>query len=493
MAHLTLVLALLLTSFCSASAKGYYQLSARARLAYEQITALRMTEATATLSLMKRQEPDNLMVHHLENYYDFFDLYIREDESRYRARLPQRDKRLAAIADGEARSPYHLYVQAEIRLHWALLRLRFEDYWAAFNDINQAHRLLLRNQERFPDFKGNLKDLGILHAAVGTVPDEFRWALQLVSSLDGTVSQGKREIEQLLSSTRGTDFLYYKETQVLYAFLLLHLDNRPDAAWNAVQSAGLQPDTNPLHCFVIANIALRTNRNDQAISALERRPQGNQFMSFPFMSYMLGLAKLRRLDTNASVHLDAFVRYSRSRHYIKEAYQKLGWCELLAGNLPGYRHYMQLVQSKGHASAGGDKNALKEAELGQPPQLELLKARLLFDGGYHSRALQVLTTMDVQSLLAQDQLEYHYRRARVLHGLKRYDEALQVYEQVIADGSENPAVFACNSALQAGLIQEQRGRTESARQYYRLCLRISPDDHATALHQQAKAGISRLR
>ena len=151
MAHLTLVLALLLTSFCSASAKGYYQLSARARLAYEQITALRMTEATATLSLMKRQEPDNLMVHHLENYYDFFDLYIREDESRYRARLPPRDKRLAAIADGEARSPYHLYVQAEIRLHWALLRLRFEDYWAAFNDINQAHRLLLRNQERFPE------------------------------------------------------------------------------------------------------------------------------------------------------------------------------------------------------------------------------------------------------------------------------------------------------------------------------------------------------
>lgn len=474
-------------------AKGYYQITSLVRQAYQEITSLRLQQARTTLTQLRRQEPGNLMAHHLDNYLDFFEVYIREEESLYRSRLPNRDRRLSAIAGGEPRSPYHLYVQAEIRLHWALLRLRFGDYWSAFNDINQAHRLLLRNQELFPTFSGNLKDLGILHAAVGTVPDEYRWALQIISSLDGTVAQGKQEIERLLAQTRNTDYLYRQEAQVLYTFLLLHLDNRPEAAWQALQGAGLDPAANPLHCFVMANVAMRTGRNDQALQWLDRQPTGGEFMAIPFMTYMHGLVKLRRLEPGAKTYFESFVRNHRGRHFIKEAYQKLSWAELLAGNPAGYQRYMQLVKSRGHDSAGGDKNALREANEGQPPHLELLKARLLFDGSYFDRAAAILDVISPDELAPVQKLEYKYRRGRVAQGQKRYEEALRWFDEVMAIGSDNPASFACNSALQAGLIQEQRGLREAARRYYRACLRISPYDHATALHQQAKAGLSRLR
>lgn len=491
--HRIIAFGLLLVSAGCLSARGYYQLSPLVRTAYLQVTSLQKQEALLSIAKLKRSEPGNLMVYHLENYLDFFEIYISEDESLYRARLANRDRRLLAVAGGEPRSPYHLYVQAEIRLHWALLRFRFGDYWAAFTDINQAYRLLLRNQSRFPDFIGNLKDLGILHAAVGTVPDEYRWALQLVSSLEGTVGQGKREIERLLAQTRTTDYLYLQETKVLYAFLLLHLDNRPELAWQAISNAGLDPAVNPLHCFVMANIAMRTGRNDQALQWLRQRPAGSQFVPFPFLHYMTGLAKLRRLDTSAAADFRLFVRQGRGRHYIKETYQKLGWCELLLGNPTGYRQYMQLVKSQGYDSAGGDKNALREATQANVPQLTLLEARLLFDGGYYARAEAKLAEVDKGELSSDDQLEFTYRRGRVLQGLQRWDEAIRLYDEVIAVGAKHPASYACNAALQAGLIHEQRGRTGAAKVYYNHCLRIHPFDHATALHQQAKAGLSRLQ
>ncbi|MCB0637804.1 MAG: hypothetical protein KDC54_14345 [Lewinella sp.] len=474
-------------------ATGYFNFNARARGIYETILTLRLNEAGQQLARLKQDEPDNLIVYHLENYIDFFTVYISEDEQAYRHLLNNRDRRLDLVAAGDESSPYYLFVQAEIRLHWALLRLRFEEYLPAFTDINRAHKLLLRNQELFPSFIANQKDLGILHAAVGTVPDNFRWALGLLSSLEGTIEQGKREIEAVLDYASRHDFPYALETRVLYTFLLLHLDGRPEAAWTALEAAGLRAETSPLHAFVLANVAMRTGHNDLALQWLEGRPRNPAFFAFPYLEYMHGLVKLRRLDTSARSHFRAFLNRTRGRHFIKEAYQKLAWAELLDGNLSGYHQHMQSVLQLGRSSAGGDKNALREAQQGEPPQADLLRARLLFDGGYYDRAAQLLQSLSRDGFASFDhQLEYLYRCGRVYHGQHDYERALRFYEQTITLGRDYPAFFACNAALQAGLIEEHRGRVSAARRYFNTCLEIDPDEYATGLHQQAKAGLTRL-
>jgi tetratricopeptide (TPR) repeat protein len=280
---------------------------------------------------------------------------------------------------------------------------------------------------------------------------------------------------------------------VLYAFLLLHLDGRPAEGWRALENAGLKPTETPLHAFIMANVAMRTGRNDEAIRWLEQAPRGRAFLPFPYLDYMLGVAKLRRLDTTGRRQMMAFVAATRGRHYIKEAYQKLAWAELLDGRPEGYRANLQLVLSKGAAAAGGDQNAEREAEAGQLPKLELLQARLLYDGGYYTRALTVLAPLreDGFSTFLQ-RLEYVYRKGRILHGLERYPEALATYNRAIELGRDNAAFFACNAALQAGLIEEKRQNTSNARRYFKQCLSLKPADYRTGLHQQAKAGLSRI-
>lgn len=489
-----LIMALAMLAASPLAAKGYFNYNARAKGIYAKIFELRLDEATAALVRMKAEEPDNLVVYHLENYVDFFTVFVSEDVAAYRRLKPNMDKRLAAIGAGNAASPYFLYTQAEIRLHWALLKFRFEEYYSAFLDINRAHKMLVQNQAKFPDFLGNKKDLGILHAAVGTIPDNYRWALSLVSSLEGTVGQGKAEVAQVLAACRrGAEFPFQQETQVLYAFLLLHLDGRPEAAWAALDNAGLKPQSTPLHAFVLANVAMRTGRNEDAIRWIAAAPRGGAFFPFPYLDYMHGVAKLRRLDTSGRRHLSAFITATRGRHYIKEAYQKLAWADLLDGNAAGYKRYMQSVVSKGTDAVGGDQNALREAESATAPHTLLLKARLLYDGGYYDRALALMTDGEQRKLTEfLHQLEFVYRKGRILHGLERYAEALVIYDEAIAMGQNSTSFFACNAALQAGMVEEKRQRKDSARRYYQKCLSLKPTEYKTGLHQQAKAGLSRL-
>ncbi len=81
---------------------------------------------------------------------------------------------------------------------------------------------------------------------------------------------------------------------------------------------------------------------------------------------------------------------------------------------------------------------------------------------------------------------------RILHGLKRYSEAIASYQKSIALGKNAPFYFACNAALQTGMIYETLGKPEQAKEFFRLCLSMNPDDYRTSLHQAAKAGLSRI-
>jgi tetratricopeptide (TPR) repeat protein len=332
--------------------------------------------------------------------------------------------------------------------------------------------------------------LGLLHAAVGSIPPQFKWGVELLSSLQGSIREGQREMEKALGDTSSP---FYRETAVLNALVKLHLSNDAEAAWRDIQSLGLQPNTNKLHCFVVANIAMRSGRNDLAIDVLEAQPRGGTSDDFAYLDFMLGMAKLRALDYGARLYFQSFLFRFDGQHFIKEAVQKIAWAELLRGREDLYLERIGQVNQKGNATAGGDMNASNEAASATLPHLDLLRARLLFDGGYFARARKLMDRID-PILLATDelQLEYYYRTGRILHGLKDYSGALSFYERTIAQGRDEEAFFACNAALQAGLIQELLNDKSQAKRYYELCLSMSPEEYRLGLHIQAKAGLNRL-
>ncbi len=485
---------LFLQPFQATGKSAYFEYSVRAKDAYQLAINLRLEEAEEAINLLKKHEPENLIVYHIEDYIDFFKIFITEDKSLFKKLQKNKTKRLRKIRAGEKSSPYHLYAQAEINLHWALLRIKFGEYLSAFNEVSDAYQLLKKNKKKFPDFIANDKSLGILHSIVGSVPDKYRWGVKLIGKIDGSIPQGREEIESVLAYAEKNDFIFRAETEIMYAFLLLHLTNQGDKAWEVISKSKLNPRTNPLGCFVRANIALHAGKADKAELLLRHRPEGAAFFDLPYLHYMAGLTKLYRLDKACVKDFELFLRQQKGQSYIKEAYQKLAWNALIQGQKSQYNHYMSLCKTEGNKQQEGDEAAYQDALSGKIPDVRLLKARMLFDGGYYEQAHKLLKKYHSNDFGGKElQLEFLYRSARVSQKLGWSTEAIIRYLDVIAEKDNTTSYYPCNAALQVGLIYEKLGDVKKARQFFNQVLKIKPNKYKTALHGKAKAGLNRTR
>ena len=475
--------------------QNHFKISPGIKKAYTTIHNLKLTEGQKILDSIKRTEPKNMMVYLIEDYIDFYKVFINEDYNEFVELEKNKNRRLTRISTGDKRSPYYRFCEAEIKLHWAISRLKFEEYFTTLKEIKSAHDLLTENSEMFPDFTLNKKSLSAIHALIGTFPDTYKNLLSFFSGLTGSIRLGSVEAQEAMDFTRKKECLFKDEIFTIAAFIALHLENNKEKAWKIVNTARLNTATSPLACFVVSNIASKTGRNDQAIAILTKKPVSADRLPFYYLDYMLGKSKLYRLDSDADRYLLRFISNFKGINYIKDAYLKLAWFELIVNNnQKNYMKYIKLVLSEGKAIVDEDKTALKEAKLTENPNLHLLKARLLFDGAYFTKAYKYLDINKSSFPAASKHYpEYNYRMGRILQMLNNNIEALARFSNAIQIGRKNDFYYACSSALQSGIIYEGMNDLKNAKKYYNTCLQIEPEEYKNSLHQKAKAGLLRIK
>jgi tetratricopeptide (TPR) repeat protein len=474
------------------SGQAYFEESQGIKEAYHLIIDLKLDEARIAVNELKTTEPDNLLRILLENYIDFFTVFINEEESQFNQLEKNKRKRLDYIEKyGDRNSPYYLYTQAEIDLQWSLVRAKFDQLFKAATEAYQAYKLLSANQEKHPHFIANKKSLSAIHVLVESIPKIAR----RVFRIKGSIAQGTKEIQEVMDYSKNNDFLYKEEATAVYTYILYYQNNRKEEAWNYLSQSDLKPEESPLVAFLMATFASKVGENEYAIKVLEDRPKGPDYSDFQYLDFMLGKAKLNRLDKDADVYFEKFIEEFRGQHYIKEAYQKLGWYNLAVenNNVPRYKSYMQQVQKYGQTLIDGDKQAEKEANSRKIPHAVLLKSRLLYDGGYYERAYNVMIKNSTYfNNNSTYNLEFNYRLGRITQSLGNSYDAINYYNQVINSGSKSKEYFACNSALQLGLIFEQQKNYKQAKRYFKMCLDMSPSDYKNSLHQKATSGLKRM-
>ncbi len=209
---------------------------------------------------------------------------------------------------------------------------------------------------------------------------------------------------------------------------------------------------------------------------------------------MKGRSLLFKQDFTASKYLQSFINNFKGKHFIKEAYQKLAWYELSMNNDElAYRENLKYCKQKGYQLVDEDKQAMKEAKANVVPNAILLKSRVLFDGGYYQKVLDLLTKNENHiSNNPNYKIEFNYRKGRVLQSLKKYNDAIP-YLQVAVKNSSSSSYFGANSSLQLGLIYEEMGDKKSAKSYFQTCLDMNPSEYKNSIHQKAKSGLLRVQ
>ena len=472
--------------------QGYFECNAAIEEAYNLVITLQFDSAALKIEEIKRQEPNNLLIYHIENYIDFFTIFINEDEEEFERLEKNKNIRLEKIGHGDKKSPYYLFTKAEINLQWATVRLKFDQKFDAAREVYRAYKFLEKNQKKFPDFIENKKSLSIIHALSESIPS----LIKKVVGVKGSIELGTKEIEEVVEYSKSHNFLFKDESYAVYAYILFYQNNKKEEAYKLLSEANLDHTKSPLLCFLKANIAQKTGHNVEALKILEERPKSDAFMSFPYLDFMYGKFKLYELDAGSQKYMLKFLEEFNGRHYIKEAYQKLAWYEIATNeDVVAYKKYMELCQKEGYDLVDEDKQALKESKDKEIPNTVLLRARLLFDGGYYGRAYSLL--IQKAYLFVEDEnkesLEFNYRMGRLSQELKNYPDAIMYYVMTINEGERIKSFMACNAALQTALIFEEQNKLGQAKKYFDLCLDLSPKRYKTSLHQKANSGLDRIK
>ncbi len=462
--------------------------------AYQSIIALKFNDARRILDQEKEALPDNLYIPYLENYLDFLTIFIDEDEEQFNRLEENKSSRVDQIRKLDDSSAFRNYMLGNIHLQWAVARLKFREYFTAALEINKAYRLLEKNEERFPDFVPNKISLGVLHVMIGMVPKKYHWLLNLIS-MEGSVEQGREELAYVIRQSDSVkEYAYLKDETLFYlAFIDLNIQPDPERLEFLMQELKKKSNDNLLLSYLLANMMMRTGNNDEAIDVLTAAKNIPGTFPFYFLDYLTGECYLRRLDTGAADRsYRLFLSKFKGKNYKGDAYRKQGWISLFRQDTATYFQEMQNVIKFGNEDIDVDKEAMKEAEAETVPHIELLKSRLLFDGGYYSKADSLLQTINTSGIDRPQLVEIEYRKGRIDHKTEHIEMAKAHYKMVLELGSELPKYYAGNAALMLGEIYESERDWKLARFYYETCLDLDFDEYENSIHSKAQAGLARL-
>lgn len=485
------ILALFIILPCTAHAN--FDFNANCLKAYQYIFELKLNAARQLISNEKKIHPKNSIVPLLENYVDYFHVITTENKQDFERLKSERSRRLDQIEDDDENSPYYLYAQAEINLQWALLRSRYGEFFTAAREIKRANSQLQENSKKYPGFHLNLKGLGLINVFLGNLPEGILKTALSTFGIRGDVQKGLVMLDNLAQNLPKSSYEpFYEEVVFYYSFVLSDIVHSPDAYAKTMKYTARISDSSLLKSYLQAYVCARNAHNEEAITILNNRPSGEAYQAFPYLELLMGTAKLNKLDYTATVNFKRFLALNKGVNYIKDANLHLSWVALLNGDTGAYNGYITKVRSLGYTYGERDKQAMNEVSAPTPDK-ELLKARLLFDGGYFSRALSLLADQngaDYQTI--KDRAEFYYRSGRICDALEKDDLALQHYQNAVNCGKNLKYYYAATAALNMGKIYAKRNNIAKAKTCFNMAINMKNHEYENSIEAQAKDGLRRL-
>ena len=486
---------LLLISVNTGWAATTFEFNATCKDAYNEIFNLNFARVTKLLELEKQKNPGNAVVPYLHHYMDFLKAFISEERNDFERLKNNIDDRLRNVDKLPDSSPWKNMARGEMLLQYAVLKFKWKENFSAGYYFRKSFKLLEENHKSFPTFVPTLKCLGFFHAAIGTVPENYKWLANLVG-LRGTISQGANELDIVLNKVKqdATLKFMFDEVAILRIFIATLLEKDFVVASEIINDDRFAENkTSPLHLFIRANALTGEGKQKEALEKLRNFKTNQASYQLLYLEYMKGMLLLNQLDFDSEKHFIKFVTEFKGTSFIKSGWHKLAWIHFLRNDVDGYNRCMAKVRVAGNDFTDEDKQAMKEANNNEMPNAHLLRSRLLFDGGNYSAALSSLTNTPENAFpKPKDQIEFTYRLARIFDKKGQHEKAIQYYTTTYHNGHIQQWYFAANAALMNGLIYESQNNTLKAREWYNKALSLRNHEYQNSIDQKAEAGLNRM-
>ena len=475
-------------------AQSQYLWNEKVQKTYESISSLRIPEARKVIEKELSNHTNNLFYSLLESGADLYQSFFNENIVEYNVFYPRFEKRIDLIKTGPKNTPYYLYSLGLLHFHKAILAIKFDKNFEAALDFRKAYVLFKENNALYPKFGPNNLYFGLLTTVIGAVPTNYQWMLNILG-FKGSIARGNEMVLGYINSKDEYAKMAMNEALLLYPYLVMNFEGNTKKAFDFIERTNYDFKKNHIHAYMATNLYLNHQQPQKAVDIANNIEQGDAYLSMPFWSYEKGHAYFYEMKLDyAEKEFTQFINTFKGNFYVKDAYDKLSLIAYLKNDLKKANEYKEEVVKKGNLLTEADKLAYHNANNNAWPNLILLKARILSDGGFQGQALKVLsdkTSLDFTT--EDDKAEFSYRLARIYDLMGDKDQAIKFYKSTIIKGKHLKQYFAARSALQLGLIYEERKDFVAAIEFFKNCMEMKNTAFKNSLDQKAKSGILRCQ
>jgi tetratricopeptide (TPR) repeat protein len=447
-------------------------------------------------AILENDKTNNGVKVYLKSYADLIQLLIDEEKNLYQQFIDNQTSRITYLEKLDKKSPYNRFLQAEIRIHTAFVKLKFGHEVKGSWEIIKAYKLLETNAKEFPDFLPNQKSLGLLHILIGSTPENYQWVATLLG-LKGNIKQGLSELQNVIQK----DPIYRDETKltdyIVHAYILKFTPKKLADFQEFIQQ---HPD-NQLFTFFGITTLMKEGKSEEALKIMDNRELDKNHLTFSFLEYLKAEIYLQKGQYQiASKLFQNFLTKCKGFNFLKDTYYKLFLCYWLNNEEVKGVQYLEKIKSVGANIVESDKAASKFSEhyLNKKPsksipQKVLMKARLSFDGGYYDKALEFLISYTENSFdQISDRAEFNYRKGRIFQKLNNFSQAITYFDRAIVLSENQNWSFGASSALQLGYIYQSKNEKAKAKSYFEKAISYKKHEYKNSVDNKAKAALNEM-
>ncbi len=437
-------------------------------------------------ALQRIPNEDAVEAAYVSSLAEVIELLVTEDNTKF----PDYEERFLRRVDKNLKGSTRDYqfVQAEIRLQWAFVYLKFGHELDAAIRLRQAYQIAEGCREKFPDYMPIRKTTGLLQVIIGSVPDKYGRILNLLN-MSGSITAGLADLNEVSRM----DSPLAMEGKILFALVEGFVLSRPASALAHMQEILTVDKKNPLLMFLSASLALKNSQNELALRMLDGLSNAGQSVPLYYADYLRGEAYLHKGDYLSSIAAYRwFINHQTGENYIKDAYYKIGICYWLHGNQNDALALFEEARDHGKESSEADRSAARALSDKNLPNVKLSKIRYLTDGGYYTEAEKLLTTVTAADLtLKRDEVEFFYRKARLAHK-SGHTDPVEFYLETIRRTGPESWYFAPNSCLQLGYIYQSQNKIKEAEEYFQRALSYRRHEYKNSIDSKARSALAQL-
>lgn len=477
------ILIILIFFILNQKASATYEVTENCKTAWMLLMDLKIDDAKKLLAEEIKANPENYYVYYLDQTCDAYKLLINSSQEDYETFIENYYKK-REIMDGKYEdSPYYLGCYSEMELQLGIFNIINGSRLSGLRKAYSGYKNVYRNLEKYPEFKPSLKLDGFFNVAISNIPPFVKWAASFFG-VTADSEYGFNILNQNYVAQKNIKGL--NAESALFVILTAKLNKTPEMVYDFTKSLDSNISHTFIHRYFKANIAHRTGRNEEALDVLQQIDISNHEFADLVYSYLMGKVLLRKLDYNSGYYLSRYLSGLKKKEYLKEINYQLALFHLVNNDDEKYFEYCKVVREEGKDINERDLEALYDARLDYDPDINLVKARLLLDGGYLNKFELSIKSYEVRNdgLMAH-QIEYLFLKARFNASKKNNNEAIKLFLKVIEMGEDLDYYFASEAALRLGKIYEEMGEIQLAKDYFEISVNLYKSNYYEYIEDRA--------